>query len=358
MRALLLAGLVACAPARSGAARDQTREAPAVRLRFIGDFNLPRGGAIDGVAVGGISGIAFDGQHLFALSDGHRAHGPPRIYRLRVSVDGELALEVEAQIVLDARNVYDPERFDPEGLAAVSGGWLVSSEGDSTLAPAVDLFDRDGVHRQRLEIPPHFEPRGGAGTRPNRGLEGLSALPDGSAMAAMEEALLQDGPSASETSGTCVRLLRYDRTLALAGEHVYCTDPLPRVPPVRTVGEALVGVSALAFVDPGRLLVLERTALEIDGRFQNRVRIYAVDPDHALDVRGRPRIDLTHAVDKRLVIDLDAIASRLQPPRLDNFEAMALGPKLPSGERTLIIASDDNFARDQRTAFVAFALEE
>ena len=63
-------------------------------------------------------------------------------------------------------------------------------------------------------------------------------------------------------------------------------------------------------------------------------------------------------VQKTLLLDLDDIVDRLTPPyrRLDNFEAMGLGPDLPGGGRSFIIASDDNYNRDQRTAFLMFRL--
>jgi hypothetical protein len=37
---------------------------------------------------------------------------------------------------------------------------------------------------------------------------------------------------------------------------------------------------------------------------------------------------------------------------LDNFEGLALLPALPGGRRPLIVVSDDNFSRTQRTWFV------
>lgn len=365
-RVLALGVLAACTPRpadrlRDGGAPDTAIEpaAPALRLRFIDDFNLPPGLVIDGVAVGGLSGLTYDAPHVFALSDGHRHRGPPRIYRLGLSlVGGDLSLAVEAQIFLHGGGRFDPARYDAEGLAAVAAGWLVSTEGDRDLAPAIDLFDRDGAHRRRLEVPRRLAPHEGRGTRPNRGLEGLSVQPDGAAVAAMEEALLQDGAPATATAGTCVRLVRYDPALSLAGELAYCTDPLPPGPVLSGDRLAMVGVSALAFVDARRLLVLERTGVEREDRFDNRVRIYAIDPTTAPDVRGVDRIGEDHAAPKRLVLDFDDIAARLDPPKLDNFEAMTLGPLLPSGERTLLVVSDDNFSPSQRTAFVAFALEE
>jgi hypothetical protein len=44
--------------------------------------------------------------------------------------------------------------------------------------------------------------------------------------------------------------------------------------------------------------------------------------------------------------------------KIDNFEGMTLGPKLSDGRRTLILVSDDNFVREQKTQFLLFAIKE
>ena len=65
------------------------------------------------------------------------------------------------------------------------------------------------------------------------------------------------------------------------------------------------------------------------------------------------------AVDKRLVLDLDAILTELDPayPTLDNVEAMSFGPALQDGRASLVLVSDNNFGPTQRTAFFAFAFD-
>ncbi|MEF9886906.1 esterase-like activity of phytase family protein [Streptomyces sp. P9-A4] len=41
---------------------------------------------------------------------------------------------------------------------------------------------------------------------------------------------------------------------------------------------------------------------------------------------------------------------------VDNTEGMTWGPTLPGGERTLLLASDDNFAQEEVTQIVALVL--
>jgi len=57
---------------------------------------------------------------------------------------------------------------------------------------------------------------------------------------------------------------------------------------------------------------------------------------------------------KRLIIDFESIASNLQNRRIDNVEGMCFGPKLPNGNLTLVVVSDDNFNPSQVTQFIAF----
>jgi hypothetical protein len=57
---------------------------------------------------------------------------------------------------------------------------------------------------------------------------------------------------------------------------------------------------------------------------------------------------------KRLVLDLDQAGIGL----VDNIEAAAWGPRLPNGNATLMLVSDDNFAPHQVNQFLAFEVFE
>jgi hypothetical protein len=78
-----------------------------------------------------------------------------------------------------------------------------------------------------------------------------------------------------------------------------------------------------------------------------------VIPDEPSLTSGVPPL-----LSKRLVLDLNAIVSRLEPgaQSLDNFEGMTLGPSFPSGEASLLLVTDDNFRQEQRTMFLAFRI--
>jgi len=109
------------------------------------------------------------------------------------------------------------------------------------------------------------------------------------------------------------------------------------------------------------LLVLERGFVAGQG---NTVRLFTVSLKGAADVSGVASLadPGPRPVAKRLVVDLGscpplgATNSGTQAnPLLDNFEAIALGPRL-RGKRTLLVLSDDNFNPTQVTRIVALRL--
>lgn len=55
-------------------------------------------------------------------------------------------------------------------------------------------------------------------------------------------------------------------------------------------------------------------------------------------------------VRKRLVLDLSSAQ-----PKVENIEGLAYGPRLATGECTIVLGSDDNFDNREQTQFLVFA---
>ncbi len=87
----------------------------------------------------------------------------------------------------------------------------------------------------------------------------------------------------------------------------------------------------------------------------NGAKIYRLDLSGATDVSDRSALgERPYApVRKTLLMDLETLGVPL-----DNLEGMSWGPRLPTGQRTLIVVSDDNFSRRQATQFLAFAVTD
>lgn len=360
------AALVACAPVNTPVSAPPRPG----RLRLIGEATLAHRPVFKGTTVGGLSGLDFDPATglWYALCDDRSDLAPARCYTLRLPLDAQRlgAPELVDVITLRQENglPYPSRRqggdvADPEALRLLprTGTLLWTSEGDARLAldPFVREVTLDGRHLREWSLPDHLRMRAGTGPRDNLALEGLAVTPDGAtAWAAMEAALQQDGPvpGVGQPGGPC----RFTQLDAASGrallQRAYMPDAIPRAPLVPGTF-ADNGVSEVLMIDAHRMLVLERAYMAGVG---NSLRLYEVDTrdgsntlDAAQLVPGQFR-----PMAKRLVADFD----QLGLSRLDNTEAMAWGPVLANGSRTLVCVSDDNFNPTQVTQFVALEYTE
>jgi hypothetical protein len=187
--------------------------------------------------------------------------------------------------------------------------------------------------------------RGFASQRPNRGLESLTRIPDGSGYWTANEGPLRiDGPEAGESTGAVVRLLRLDASMDPGAEYAYPVDGYPaRISsPFFLAGNEVSGVSDLAALPDGRLLVLERAfSGDSTGSADFRNRIYLVDTSAATDVskgalaEGLAGRSYAPARKQRLWEINSGLSN-------SNFEGMALGRELGGGDRLVLLVADNN----------------
>jgi hypothetical protein len=303
--------------------------------------------------VGGLSALAYD-----AASGGYRGvvdnegETPARVYTLAIpladaglgtpAVTGITPLRDTAGIAFTGRT------SDNEGLALLpSGELLVASETE----PSIRRFGPDGALRGELPVPARFlvAPRGEATN--NLTFESLALAPGGARLYTATEGPLRADGFTGDLRGR-LRIVRYGRTtegdFAPDAQFFYLAEPAQ-------------GVADLAALGDTDLLVLERGFIPGRG---NTVRIFRVSPTGATDVSDREGLATAGVAPlaKTLLVDLAACppgtarAPAQQPtPLLDNFEGLALGPRLADGRQTLLLISDNNFGRDQVTRIVALA---
>jgi hypothetical protein len=172
-----------------------------------------------------------------------------------------------------------------------------------------------------VAVPPIFSK-----ARNNKSLESLTGdATVGAFWTANEEALKCDGPVSSRERGTAVRLQRFDARFRPAGQFAYVTETSAfRVPWGGT------GVSDLALLPNGELLVLERVV----GNFGLSAEIFRAELRGATDVSALPGLDGAKYTPsgKTLLFSRATLAN--------NFEGIALGPKLAGGWRSLILLAD------------------
>ena len=368
---LTLVGTVSClaasllvVPASAASPRAHTPE-----LDFLGEATLAAGAQFQGTVVGGLSSLTYDEERdvYYAISDdqgpGFAAGSTPaRFYTLAIDVsDGTLGAGDVTVLAVTTLLGPDGQPFpalslDPEGLTLTRDDTLViTSEGIPAkgIAPFVREFDLSGQQVDELPVPGYYAPTATQGVRPNLGFEAAAVAPNGQALfVGAENALVQDGPAASLTTGSPARLLRYQlKNGRLDREYVYPTDPVAEAPV--PAGQFTVnGLVELLPLNNQFLLAMERSFSVGAG---NTIRIYRVALPGATDVSGVDDLDSLNRVrtaQKTLLLDLDELGLTL-----DNLEGMTLGPRLPDGRQSLLLVSDNNFTAGQVSQFLLFALD-
>ena len=102
------------------------------------------------------------------------------------------------------------------------------------------------------------------------------------------------------------------------------------------------------------LLVLERSFVA-GADAEHSIKLFEACLSGATDISGVARLSEASAVipaTKRLIADLADLV-----PRIDNIEGMTFGPDLPSGNRSLLFVSDNNFSPERQvTQVLAFEM--
>ncbi len=258
------------------------------------------------------SGLTWaGGSDFFTVSDKVRA-----IFPMTIGVDASSGKILSAAVgtAIPVRTKF----ADFEGVVFVSGArcvYVSAETGDGIFG--FDLRERRVIP---VAVPPIFSK-----ARNNKSLESLAYDSTiGNFWTANEEALACDGPL-SGGRGTVVRLQRFDARFRPSGQFAYTTEPSA----FRTHGGG-TGVSDLALLPNGELLVLERVV----GVFGLSAKIFRAELRDATDTAKLGALDgatFTPAA-KTLLFSRATLAN--------NFEGIALGPKLDGGWRSLILIAD------------------
>ncbi|UFN48888.1 esterase-like activity of phytase family protein [Roseomonas sp. OT10] len=258
---------------------------------------------------------------------------------------------------------FDPNAIDAEGLFRAPDGTLWVGEEN---APSVVHIAADGrILRRYVPAGTEGELAGAhyevAGTLPailakrqsNRGIESLTAPPDGSALYVMVQNPLANPDAAAFRDARNSRLLRIDPATGQAtGEWVYQLDDPRSFRLDPSARQSDPRISEMTWLGPNRLLVLERT----DGT----TKLYEVKLDAGAtdilnsrwdDAATRPTLEQSNdlagtgvvPLAKRLVLD-----TADHPELPVKLEGMAILP-----DDTLLLINDDDFGiTGQRTRIV------
>ncbi|ACC80071.1 esterase-like activity of phytase family protein [Nostoc punctiforme] len=337
-------------------------------IEFIGEATLPKGLIFKKTEVGGLSGITYNAKNnlYYAISDDRGQKAAARFYTLKIDLSkGSLkksgVIPVDVTTLLNENDqTFRPSETDTEGIALTNKSTVfISSEGDSTklINPFIKEFSLSfGKEITTLSIPNKFLPdkTGKQGIRNNLAFESLTITPDKKNLfTATENALIQDGVAAKPNIGSPCRILQYN---LLNGqpekEFLYQTEPVS--PFLNLTGKFASGLPDLLALDnQGHFLSLERSFTGLGFA----ISLFQVSLEQADDIH---HIDSLLAIDfknikpiqKKLLLDLKTL-----DVLLDNIEGLTLGPKLPDGQQSLILVSDNNFNSLQRTQILAFKMK-
>ncbi len=329
----------------------------ATGVDFLGFSDALDKETFEGTSLGGLSALTYDRRHgvYYSLVDnGPTATSEARFYTLRLPTKGGTLGTPQILDVTTLRdadgNPFTASNFDGEGLTLTRmGDLLVSSETE----PSIRRFSLDGELLEELPVPQKFRVAPEGQATPNQTFESLSLSPNSrSLFTAVEEPLALDGKTTEDENR--IRILRYEDRgpggFEPAEEFFYLTEQ----------GQNVVEIVALS---ESELLVLERGFVPGQG---NTIRVFRVSLEGAEDVSDEPSLAAPglKPVEKELLVDLaacpegDAESPGTQTNELlDNYESLALGPRLPGGRRSLLLQSDDNFSAGQVTRVVALGVE-
>ncbi|TVP58510.1 MAG: hypothetical protein EA343_21420 [Nodularia sp. (in: Bacteria)] len=345
-----------------------TNAAEISQIEFIGEATLSSKLSFQNTEIGGLSGITYDAKNevYYTISDDRGQKAPARFYTLKIDLSkGKLkngdVVPVGVTTLLNQDNQpFPPGETDTEGIALTNkDSVFISSEGDvrKLINPFIKEFSlASGKILTTLPIPNKFLPNknGKQGIRNNLAFESLSITPDNQHLfTATENALIQDGPAAKPNLGTSCRILQYNLlTNRPEKEFLYKTEPVAEM--LNITGMFASGLPDLLALDnQGHFLSIERSFTGVGFA----VSLFQVSLEGADEIQN---IDSLLAVDsqkikpvqKKLLLDL-----RTLDVLLDNIEGLTLGPRLPDGQRSLILISDNNFNSLQRNQILAFKLK-
>ena len=274
------------------------------------------------VPAGNYSGICWLGDNRYAVVDDKSPTAGFRPLTIVLdSLTGDI-LSVRADSFVTS---HQPNR-DEEGICYVphSNTMFISSESDGQIIE----YTLDGhLTGRQLNIPEVF-----ANTYDNRGFEALTY----NAVTRLfwtttENTLRTDGnrSKVGHSIANRLRLQSFADDLQPHYQYWYITDTLTTNVPE---SKCSLGVSALAALDNGQLVVLERQVLRTaSGVGSNtRVRLYLVNPE-----AHKPG----EILEKQLLVEF---LTRINLTRRNfaNYEGLCVGPRLADGRQVLLLVAD------------------
>ncbi|MFZ9001740.1 MAG: esterase-like activity of phytase family protein [Bacteriovoracaceae bacterium] len=298
--------------------------------QFLGHLLLPKKPIHFKYQLGGISGWVYDAPYFYAISDSSDENGPNRI--IKMTYQAPMTLTHFEEVILKSNNQ------DFEGIVLTPDSFILSHEGPDDLS--LYEFSRKGQLIKQKKLPQLFR-----NISKNRGLEGLSGF-NNTLVSVYENPLKGEFP--------VNRALFIDaKTLEVKNNYAYLLDAIPL-----KYKRPNYGLSEILLLNEKTFLSLERGY--DSGKKENWLKLFTNQIDKfTTDLKySSPQTTSWAPISKKLLLDFEDIRKFLPKKlqSLDNFEAMAFGPVI-NGKKTLWIATDDNFSKQQDNLVLILSLE-
>ena len=156
-----------------------------------------------------------------------------------------------------------------------------------------------------------------------------------------ESTLRPDGKQADAKNQVKNRLRfqSFDDTFAAKEQYAYLMDAPDNHP---SAANYAMGVPAMAALDNGCLLVLEREFLVTPSKFGSYVanKIYCVNPIQSMTISQDKVLDTNSPYMKKVLIATWKTSLSLFHQNLANYEGMCLGPRLMDGSQVIVLCAD------------------
>ena len=323
-----------------------------IKLTYLDDLIIEN--TDDNIRFGGISGIDFQNDTLFMISDSGKH---PGIFISELQVDLQKLKLSKPKLYLDIETPKG-QYFDLESIQKFrdSDAFLISSEGHikNGIAPSIFKLHKSGKIISNYELPDNYQIKNNkSAVIHNRAIEAVTFnIKKTGFWFSTEFPLASEGkPPKIFKSGAKQKFLFYNfKKEQVTSRFDYQLDPIPKLP---LLPYSLNGLTGMQLISSTQMITIERGFSAGWGKHSNRVKLFLIQSDENLHKADQASIH------KYLLLDLKKIKKQLKADRVDNIEGICLGPTLADGSQTILLISDDNFDayNDQITQLIWLKIE-
>jgi len=317
------------------------------RVSFLDEVILPANFEFQHERFGGISGIDYKDGTLLMVND---SPANPLVFTAKFDFDNSKldTLLFTSVIRLKDNAFFEENALDMESIRHFGEDFLISTEGSirQGLPPQIFEVTPQGEFKTSYPLPDYFMPKGANSPRHNGVFEGLTTdLNSEGFWFANELPLVKDGKAPKLYSTKSPIRISYFNTDENEITRQYAMD-LDRITKLPLLPMAINGLTEILHLEHNTFLALERSYSAGHKSHGNKVKLFLVDISKATDTKNIDQLSKASSVtfaEKKLLFDFKSIRSKLTDNIIDNLEGLCFGPTLPNGNKSLIIASDNNF---------------